>query len=457
MKSIGKGKEIMMVKKETVEDYTVRTPTSKKLWEEAREVLPGGIGSGVRYFEPYPFFLSKAKGSRVWDVDGNEYIDLIMGYGINISGHAHPAIVNAVKEQMEKGSMYTTPHEKTALYVKELRRRFPAMSMFQLANSGTEATMHAIRVARAYTGKDKIVKIEGCYHGQHDYLLISVDPPQGKAGPKWAPTRYIQSEGMPEDTVKNTLIAPFNDVESMENLFKKHQGEIAALIMEPIMLNCGVVLPKKDYLRSIRKLTEKYNILLIFDEVKTGVRVAPGGASELYKIEPDMITLAKAIGGGLPLAAFGGTREIMESLRPLGRTSHGGTYCANPLSISAGLACLTEVLTNEAHRHMTDLGNELSKGVRDMIEDVGVTAWVNSIGPLGYVFFTDMQPTNYREADTTDLEKTWEFWFHMVNNGVLPWGPCHFEQWYVSVVHAQDEITKTIETSGDALRKVKAV
>ncbi|MDH5438532.1 MAG: glutamate-1-semialdehyde 2,1-aminomutase [Candidatus Bathyarchaeota archaeon] len=445
-----------MVKDETVKTYTTRTQKSKKLWEEAKEVVPGGIGSAVRYFEPYPFFISKAKGSRVWDVDGNEYLDLIMGYGINIAGHAHPAIVGAVKKQIEKGSVYTMPHEKTALYVKELLKRFPTMSMFQLANSGAEATMHAIRVARAYTGKDKIVKIEGCYHGQHDYLLISVDPPRAKAGPKWAPTRYIQSEGMPKDTVKNTLVAPFNDVAAMESLFKKHEGEIAALIMEPIMLNCGVVLPKKGYLRGIRKLTEEYNILLIFDEVKTGVRVAPGGASELYKIEPDIITLAKAIGGGLPLAAFGGKREIMESLRPIGRTSHGGTYCANPLSISAGLACLTQVMTNKAHRYMTELGNELSKGVRDVIEDVGVTACVNSIGPLGYVFFTDVEPVDYRTADATDLEKTWEFWFNMVNRGVLPWGPCHFEQWYVSVVHTKDEITKTIETSEEALRKVKA-
>lgn len=444
-----------MVKEETVKKYTARTSKSKKLWEEAREVVPGGIGSSVRYFKPYPFFISKARGSKVWDADENEYVDFIMGYGINITGHAHPTIVNAVKEQMEKGSVYTMPHEKTALYVKELLRRFPMMDMFQVANSGTEATMHAIRVARAYTGKDKIVKIEGCYHGQHDYLLISVDPPRPKAGPKWAPTPYMQSEGMPRDTVKNTLVAPFNNVEAMENLFKKHEGEIAAVIMEPVMLNSGVILPKRGYLHSVRKLTEEYNVVLIFDEVKTGCRVAPGGASELYNIKPDMVTLAKAIGGGLPLAAFGGKQDIMESLSPLGRTSHGGTYCANPLSVSAGLACLTKVMTNKMYKYITDLGQELNKGVRDTIDDTGLTAWVNGIGPLGYIFFTEAQPVDYRTASATDLDKTWEFWFNMVNNGVLPWGPIHFEQWYMSIAHTKEDVAKTIETSREALRKAK--
>jgi glutamate-1-semialdehyde 2,1-aminomutase len=444
-----------MVKEQTLQKYTSRTPKSKKLWEEAREAIPGGIGSGVRYFEPYPFFISKAKGSKVWDVDENEYVDFIMGYGVNITGHAHPTIVDAVKEQIEKGSMYTMPHEKTALYVKELLRRFPMMGMFQLANTGTEATMHAVRVARAYTGKDKIVKIEGTYHGQHDYVLVSIHPPFAQAGPKWAPTTVVYSEGIPADTTKNTLIAPYNNVEAMENLFKKHEGEIAAVIMEPVICNCGVILPKPGYLKDIRKLTEEYNIVLIFDEVKTGCRIAPGGASELYNIKPDIITLGKAIGGGLPLAAFGGKQDIMESLGPLGRTSHGGTYCANPLSVSAGLTCLTKVMTDKMHKHITDLGEELNKGVRDAIEDTGVTAWLNGIGPLGYIFFTEAKPVDYRTAAVSDLDKTWEYWFNMVNNGVLPWGPIQFEQWYVSVAHTKDDVTKAIETSREALRKVK--
>jgi glutamate-1-semialdehyde 2,1-aminomutase len=443
----------MRVKEETIKEYIARTPKSKKLWEEAREVIPGGVGSGVRCFKPYPFFIDRAKGSRVWDADGNEYIDYLMGYGINITGHAHPIIVDAVKEQLEKATAYTIPHEKSFLYIKELLRRFPMMDMFQFANSGTEATMHAVRVARAYTGKDKIVKIEGTYHGQHDYVFVSIHPPLAQAGPKWAPTPVIESDGVPIDTAKNTLIAPYNNVEAMENLFKKHEGEIAAVIMEPVMLNCGVILPKPGYLKDIRKLTEEYNIVLIFDEVKTGCRIAPGGASELYKIKPDMVTLAKAIGGGLPLAAFGGKRDIMETLGPVGRTSHGGTYCANPLSVSAGLACLTKVMTNKMHKYITDRGEELNKGVRDMIEDIGVKAYVNGIGPLGYVFFTESAPVDFRTATVNDLDKTWEFWFNMVNNGVLPWGPLQFEEWYMSIAHTKEDIAKTIETSGDALRK----
>jgi len=445
-----------MVKNETIKTYTTRTPKSKKLWENARKVIPHGVGCFVRYFEPYPFFIDRAKGSKVWDVDGNEYIDYIMGYGINIAGHAHPTIVNAVKEQIEKGSVYTMPHKKSFLYMKELVRRFPMMDMFQFANSGTEATMHALRVARAYTGKDKIVKIEGCYHGVHDYVIVSVGPPLAKAGPKWAPTPVTESEGIPADTMKNTLVAPYNNIEAMENLFKKHEGEIAAVMLEPIMLNSGPILPKDGYLKDLRKLTEEYNIVLIFDEVKTGCRVAPGGASELYRIEPDMITLAKAIGGGLPLAAFGGKKEIMEMLYPTGRTWHAGSYCANPLSVAAGLACLTKVMTNEAHRYITDRGNELLRGVEDMVEDAGVTAKVRGIGPVGYIFFTDIEPVDYRTSLSSDLEKTQEFWFNMLNKGVIPWSPSPFDEWYVSVAHTKDDIAKTIETSGEALRKVKA-
>jgi len=442
-----------MVKEETIEEYIARTPKSKKRWEEAREVIPGGVGSSVRYFNPYPFFISKAKGSRIWDVDGNEYIDYLMGYGINITGHAHPIIVDAVKEQLEKATAYTIPHEKSFLYIKELLRRFPMMDMFQFANSGTEATMHAVRIARAYTGKDKIVKIEGTYHGQHDYVLVSVQPPLAKTGPKWAPTPHVYSDGVPADTAKNTLIAPYNNVEAMENLFKKHEGEIAAVIMEPVMLNCGVILPKPDYLKDIRKLTEEYNVVLIFDEVKTGCRIAAGGASEFYKIKPDLVTLAKAIGGGLPLAVFGGKRDIMETIGPVGRTSHGGTYCANPLSVSAGLACLTKVMTNKMYKYITDLGEKLNKGIRDMIEDTDVKACVNGIGPVGYVFFIETAPVDFRTAAVNDLDKTWEFWFNMVNKGVLPWGPLQFEEWYMSIAHTKEDIAKTIETSGDALRK----
>jgi len=442
-----------MVKKETLNEYVARTPKSKMMWEETKEVIPSGVGSAWWYFEPYPFFVSKAKGSRIWDVDENEYLDYLMGYGINVTGHAHPTIANAVKEQIEDGSAYTAPHGKMTLYVKELLRRFPMLDMFQLANSGTEAVMHAIRVARSHTGKDKIVKIEGCYHGVNDYVIVSVGPPLGKAGPKWAPTPVIESDGMPIEAVKNTLVVPFNNMEAMENLFRRHEGEIAAVIMEPIMLNSGVILPKRGYLESVRKLTEEYNIVLIFDEVKTGCRVAPGGASELYKIKPDMVILAKAIGGGLPLAAFGGKRKIMESLYPIGLTWQAGSYCANPLSISAGLACLTKVMTNEAHTYITDRGNELSNGIQDAIEDSGINGLVKSIGPVGYIFFTDTEPVDYRTAAITDFEKTWEYWFSMFNNGVLPCAPGEFEPWYVSVAHTQDDIAQAVETSEDALRK----
>jgi len=446
-----------LVQEKILDTYTARTTKSKDLWEEARKVIPGGVGSGFRYYEPYPLFLERGIGSRVWDADGNEYLDYCLCFGALIAGHAHPRIVEAVKEQLEKGSMYGIPHERTAEYVRELLRRFPGMGMFRLTNSGTEATMHALRVARTHTGKDKIVKIEGCYHGVHDYLLVSVFPPLSKAGPRWAPTVYIQGEGIPHDTVKNTLVAPYNDVEAMENLFKKYEGEIGAVIMEPVPMNMGLVLPKQGYLKHIRELTEEYNILLIFDEVKTGIRIAAGGACEYYGINPDIVVLGKAIGGGFSVGAFGGREEILSNIYPLGHTAHAGTYNANPIVVSAGLACLKHVMIEGAQRHMNDLGERLANGVKDAVEDIGIEAQVPHIGPSGTVYFTDVEVIDYRTASTYDRKKNWEFWFSLLNHGVLtPPGLLDGgEQWLVSAAHTKQDVEEAVQVIDSALREIK--
>jgi len=413
-----------------LEKYIARTLTSKNLYEEAKELIPGGVGSGFRFFEPYPFFIKRAKGSRMWDVDGNEYIDFLMGYNPLVGGHANPIILEAVREQMENGTMYTMPHEKTIELLKELLRRYPMMGMFRLTNSGTESTMHAIRLARGYTGK-KIIKFEGTYHGAHDYVLVSVYPPLGKVGPRTAPTSVPQGEGIPRDVVKNTIIVPYNDAEILERTLKKYEGEIAALIIEPIMLNnVGVVLPKEGYLKEVRKLTEEYNVLLIFDEVKTGVRLAPGGAAEYFKIEPDIVTLAKAIGGGFPLGAFGAKREIMESISPLGHTAHAGTYNANPLAVTAGIATLKKILTDQTYAHMKARHEELVRGLKDHLEDSGIEGFVSEICPMSYIFFAAKdrkvdEVFDYRSALLySDLQKTIDFWFSMINKGVIIWAPC---------------------------------
>ncbi|UCE43818.1 MAG: glutamate-1-semialdehyde 2,1-aminomutase [Candidatus Bathyarchaeota archaeon] len=445
------------VREKILNTYAKRTTKSKELWEAARKVIPGGAGSGFRYYEPYPIFLKRGSGSRVWDVDGNEYLDYCMSFGALIAGHAHPKIVEAVKEQLEKGSMYGIPHEKTAEYVKELLRRFTAMDMFRLTNSGTEGTMHALRLARAHTGKDKIVKIEGCYHGAHDYLLVSVFPPLSKAGPRWAPTLYVHGEGIPLLTVKNTLVAPYNDVEAMETLFRKHEGEIAALIMEPVPMNMGLVLPKQGYLKDIRKLTEEYNILLIFDEVKTGIRIAPGGACEYYGVDPDIVVLGKAIAGGFSAGAFGGKEDIFSNIYPLGHAVHAGTYNANPVAVTAGLTCLKHVMTTHAQSQMNDLGEDLASGVKAAVEDTGFEAQVPHIGPSGTVYFTDVEVVDYRTASTYDKKKNWEFWFSLLNHGVLtPPGLLEGgEQWLVSAAHQKETIEKALVITESALREIK--
>jgi len=452
----------VMPRKDILEEYLARTPTSKKLYEEAKDLIPGGVGSGFRFFEPYPFFIKKAKGSKMWDVDGNEYIDYLMGYGPLVGGHANPIILEAIREQMEDGIMYTMPHEKNIEFLRELKRRYPMMGMFRLTNSGTESTMHAIRLARGYTGKDKIIKIEGAYHGAHDYVLVSVTPPLGKVGPVTAPTSVPQGEGIPRDVVKNTIIVPYNNTEVLERVLKKYEGEIAAMIVEPVVLNdAGVVLPKEGYLRDVRKLTEEYNVLLIFDEVKTGVRLAPGGAAEYFKIEPDIVTLAKAIGGGVPLGAFGAKKEIMESIFPLGHVTHAGTYNTNPLAVAAGIATLKKILTDQAYAYMKARHEELVKGLRDQLEDSGVEGFISEICPMGYIYFAAKdrkvdEVYDYRSALLyCDLQKTIDFWFSMINRGVIMWAPCQLEQWNVTVAHTKEDIEKTVELAGEALNKIK--
>jgi len=446
------------IRDEILEAYIERTPKSKELWDEARELIPGGTCSGFRCYDPYPTFVDRASGSKVWDVDGNRYVDLCMSFGAALVGHANPKVVEAVREQLEKGTMYGIPHPRTALYVKEIRRRFPAMEMMRMTNSGTESTMHAIRVARAYTGKDKIVKMEGCYHGAHNDALISVHPPLGKIGPSWAPAPYIQGSGIPANILENVLVAPFNDVEAMERLFRKHEGEIGALIMEPVPMNIGVILPKEGYLEAVRKLTEEHNILLILDEVKTGCKVAPGGATEYYGLEPDMITLSKSIGAGFSIGAFGGRAEVMEEVSPVGRAFHGGTYNANPVAVTAGLTGLTEVLTDDATARMNKLGDKLAKGVADQIEEANIKARVQHIGSAGTIYFgLTEEVLNLRMSKKVDEEAGWNFWFSLLNNGVItpPGLMAQGEQWHLSAMHDDEDIERALEATHDALEQIK--
>lgn len=437
------------------EEYRRRTPKCAAEFKRASKLIPGGVASAIQYRAPHPIYIARSQGAHVWDLDGNEYIDYSLCFAAMIAGHANPIVAEAIKAQAEKGTLYGMPTELASDMALEIQRRYPVMEMMRFTQSGVEATMSAVRLARAATGKDKLVKIEGTYHGAADHLLVSIGPVRMEmAGPAWAPTPVVETLGAPKGMTQDTLVVPFNDLEATEACFKRHEGEIACLIVEPVMTNGGVIPPEPGYLQGLRELTRQYNILLIFDEVKVGCRIAPGGACERYNVQPDLVTLAKAIGGGTPLGAFGGRRDLMEMVSPMGGAIHFGTYNANPLVLAAGLACLTKVLTPEAYDHINRLGDRLAQGQREIIERLGVPASVTQVGPLGGIIFTPEPPRNYREANRCDKEMWERYWFGMLNHGVIPMGTAWFEEWSISVAHTDEDIDRTLEATEDVLRAI---
>jgi len=427
---------------ELEKEYRRRTPTSLKCVERAKKSVPLGVNSNFQAYDPYPIFWDHAKGNRYWDVDGNEYIDFNSAFGSTLAGHAHPLLVQAVTEQLSKGTLYTAPADWTATCAEEIKKRYP-VDLVRFANSGTEATMHALRVARAYTEKEKVIKIEGCYHGMHDYLLQSVWPDLDEAGPGNRPNTVPQSKGIPRDVTKGTIVVPFNNADAMRDALERNKGDVAAVIMEPVMMNCTLIPPRDGYLEKVRELTEEYKVVLIFDEVKTGFKVAYGGASEYYHIKPDLIALAKCLGSGFSLAAFGGKKEIMEVIKP-GGVAHGGTYSANPLAIRAGITALREVLTREKLDHATRLEDKFADGIRKALQDNGIPGYVNSMGACGMVFFTEHEIYDYRTAVRYyNVDRLTKFWFGLVNNGI--WIAPHMdEHWTVSVQHTEEDIDKAL-------------
>ena len=427
---------------ELEKEYRRRTPTSLKCFERAKKHVPLGVNSNFQAYDPYPIFWDHAKGNRYWDVDGNEYIDFNSAFGSTLAGHAHPLLVQAVTEQLSKGTLYTAPTDWTATCAEEIKKRYP-VDLVRFANSGTEATMHALRVARAYTEKEKVIKIEGCYHGMHDYLLQSVWPDLDEAGPDNRPNTVPQSKGIPRDVTKGTIVVPFNNADAMRDALERNKGDVAAVIMEPVMMNCTLIPPRDGYLEKVRELTEEYKVVLIFDEVKTGFKVAYGGASEYYHIKPDLIALAKCLGSGFSLAAFGGKKEIMEVIKP-GGVAHGGTYSANPLAIRAGITALREVLTRENLDHATRLEDKFADGIRKALQDNGIPGYVNSMGACGMVFFTEHEICDYRTAVRYyNVDRLTKFWFGLVNNGI--WiAPHTDEHWTVSVLHTEEDIDKAL-------------
>lgn len=423
--------------------FEERTPKSAEAHQHNLRRLPLGVASNYRAYDPHPIFVREAQGSKFRDLDGNRYIDHNLCFGALMAGHCHPAVMKAVEKRLSSGTMFGMPHDMEWELAEEICARFP-VEMVRFGNSGTEATMHAVRLARAATGRDRILKFEGGYHGLHDAALVSVKPHAGDVGDFKAPNSVSAGLGVPKASLANVVIASFNDLQGVEFRFKQHPGEIAALILEPIMMNVGLCLPEVGFIQGLRELCDRNGALLIFDEVKTGAKLCWGGASEYFGVKPDMICLAKSIGGGLPLAAFGASKAVMDLISQH-KVFHGGTYNTNPVSMAAGLAMFREVLTHENYQHIEKLTHKLVHGYRDTVAQAGLNAYVIFAGANGALMFAPKEIRNYRDWLCVDTELWKQYWFAMVNRGVMPQPYWWDEQWTISVQHTEQDIDKHLE------------
>jgi glutamate-1-semialdehyde 2,1-aminomutase len=424
--------------------YETRTPRSKDAHKRAESRLPLGVASNYRAYDPYPLFVRDGKGGHIHDIDGNEYLDFNLCFGALMAGHCHPGVIKAVQGKLGTGTMFGMPHDLEWELAEEICKRFP-VEMVRFSNSGTECTMHAVRLARAATGRDRIVKMEGGYHGLHDSVLVSLKPKASEIGDPSMPTPVPGGAGIPKGTLQNTLIAQFNDISGVERLFAKYPGEIAAIIVEPIMMNVGILMPDEGYHQALREITKKNGALLIFDEVKTGAKLAYGGACEYFAIKPDIVCLAKSIGGGFSLAAFASSREVMSQISDH-KVFHGGTYNTNPVAMAAGIATFREVLTKDAYQHVTRLNKKLLDGYNKEISKNGLHAYVVGAGSNGSLMFFEKPIRNYRDWLNADSELWRHYWFAMVNRGVMAQPYWWDEQWTVSVAHTDADIDRHIAT-----------
>ena len=429
-----------------------KTPKSREIFERARIDVPFGVHSTYRYSDPYPFYFSRSAGTKMWDVDGNQYTDYNMGFGALVAGHSHPIVAEALIEQIKNGTDYGFEWGETPKFAKMLCERF-GVDQVRLSSTGAEATMYATRFARSFTGRPKIVKFEGCYHGGNETTLVSVKPARFKAGHPRFPNQVPSSLGIPEGVYKNTLVAPFNDLEAVEEIVRKNRSEIAGMILEPIPMNMGYVIPRPGFLEGLRKLADEYNFVLIFDEIKTCGKFY-GGIYDYGKVRADLITLGKAIGGGVPISAVAGKKEIMETIVP-GVVSHAGTFNANPLCVAAGIATLSKVLTRDAMNGATSLCETLAKGYQDIIDDEGLVAQISHAGLSGAVAFSSKPVTDWRSFQDCHIGKWFAYLFAMMNRGILPAGPSPDEQWTISVLHTKEEIEEHLEAFKDIAKYTK--
>lgn len=410
--------------------YIERTAGSQRATERARKVLPMGVPSSFQAYDPHPIVVRRAQQDWMEDVDGNRYVDYDMGFGALFAGHCHPAVREAVERQLDDGTLFVTPCEMNAEVAELLGARY-GLPMWRFTNSGTEATMDAIRVARGITGREKIVKVEGGYHGHHDEVMISMKPPISEAGPADAPRAIPATAGITRGVLAETLVIPYNDAAALERVLASR--EVAAFIVEPVMENIGICMPQPGYLEAVREITRRYGTMLIFDEVKTGITAAWGGATGAVGVQPDLVALAKSIGGGLPLGAFGGTQECMDQITA-GKVLHLGTYNGNPLCMAAARAVLAEVCTPEATQATVDRNSRLVSACQGIIDAAGLRAHTVQFGAKGCITWAEQPIRNYRDYKATDFDLAFAQWMHGINRGVLL-PPGLDEQWLISVLH----------------------
>jgi len=420
----------------------MNTNKSESLFKRAKTLFPGGVNSPVRAFRAVggePLFIERGEGAYIFDVDGNRYVDYVLSWGPLIAGHAHPKVVDAISQAASRGTSYGAPSPLELTLAESIMDFMPNIEMIRFVNSGTEATMSALRLARAYTKRDKIIKFEGCYHGHADFLLV-------QAGSGVATLGLPDSPGVPADTVKDTLVANFNDLEAVEALFKQYPEQIAAIIVEPVAGNMGVVPPIDGFLEGLRKITEREGALLIFDEVMTGFRVHKCGAQTLYNIKPDLTTLGKVIGGGLPVGAYGGRKEIMELVAPSGSMYQAGTLSGNPLAMSAGIITLDLIRDEKVWDEMEARSRQLEAGIESAAKKAGVPVTQTRVGTMRTLFFSESKPVDWNTVKMADTVRFGEFFRKMLQNGVYL-APSQFEAGFISILHDENVIEQTIDAA----------
>ncbi len=426
-----------------------RSAKSKKLWKQAQRYMPGGVNSPVRAFKAVngtPVFVERGKGSRIWDVDGNEYIDYVCSWGPLILGHANKEVVARLRKAIADGTSFGIPSERESELARKIIRAVPSIEKVRFVNSGTEATMSAIRLARAYTGRSIVVKFEGCYHGHADGLLV-------KAGSGATTLGVPTSPGVPPEYAGCTMTLPYNDIEAVATACKNHGKEIACVIVEPIAGNMGVIPPAEGFLASLRDITERYGIVLVFDEIITGFRVTYGGAQKLYKIMPDLTTLGKIIGGGMPVGAYGGKAELMDMMAPSGPVYQAGTLSGNPIAVEAGLATLDILSRAGAYKKLERLGSLLGEGLVDVARATGIPTYHTRVGSMLCMFFSEGPVTYYEDALKCDTARYAKYFHEMLGRGVYL-APAQYEAMFVSLAHTEKDIEKTLRAAEQSLRTI---